>query len=125
MPLEIGVHSKLPGVVVVKLKGELDTETSPDLEAVVEAQLKEDPRLMLFDLQDLNYISSAGVRVLVKTRRTLLDRDGEVSLVHLQPSVRKVFDIIKLIPPNQIFASIEELDDYLDHIQRRVREQTP
>ena len=124
MPLEIGVHSKFPGVVVVSLSGELDTETSLDLEAALEDPLDAGTRLLLFDLRALNYISSAGVRVLVKARRTLRDRDGEVSLAHLQPAVRKVFDIIKLIPPNQIFASVEELDEYLDQIQRRVRQES-
>jgi sigma-B regulation protein RsbU (phosphoserine phosphatase) len=37
--------------------------------------------------------------------------------------VRKVFDIVKAVPVNEVFASTEELDDYLDRMQRQVIEQ--
>ena len=39
-----------------------------------------------------------------------------------QPAVRKVLDIVKAIPPGGIFASVAELDEYLDAMQRQVRE---
>jgi hypothetical protein len=38
------------------------------------------------------------------------------------PQVRKVFDIVKAVPLNSIFSSTAELDEYLDHMQRKVSE---
>ncbi|MGD2270109.1 MAG: hypothetical protein PVI06_06895 [Desulfobacterales bacterium] len=39
--------------------------------------------------------------------------------MNLQPQIKKVFDIINALPSMQIFASIEELDEYLDAIQKK------
>jgi hypothetical protein len=40
--------------------------------------------------------------------------------MNLQPQIKKVFDIINALPSMQIFASIEELDEYLDAMQKKV-----
>jgi anti-anti-sigma regulatory factor len=47
---------------------------------------------------------------------------GELALVNPQPQIRKVFDIMKLLPAMNVFANIQELDEYLARIQKRVIE---
>ena len=42
--------------------------------------------------------------------------------MNLQPQIQKVFDILKAIPSLKVFASIEELDNYLDKMQKSVRQ---
>jgi len=49
--------------------------------------------------------------------------NGEVLIVNMQPAVQKVFDIVKALPLKSVFRSIEELDDYLDAMQRKAREE--
>jgi hypothetical protein len=44
-----------------------------------------------------------------------------VTLANLQPPVQKVFDIVRALPAADIFASVEEMDAYLDAMQRRAR----
>jgi hypothetical protein len=41
--------------------------------------------------------------------------------MNLQPQIKKVFDIVNALPSMKIFASVDELDDYLDAIQKRVK----
>ena len=43
-------------------------------------------------------------------------------MVNLQPQIKKVFDIVKALPEQQIFTSIEEMDNYLKEIQRKVKD---
>ena len=106
----------------VVLTGRLDTETAPLLDACL-AQLLASPRVtaLVLDLARLEYISSAGIRAVVKARKTLEARGGRVTMAHLQPAVQKVFDIVRALPAADIFRSTEELDAYLDAMQRRAR----
>jgi anti-sigma B factor antagonist len=78
----------------------------------------------VFDLNAVTFISSAGIRVILKTQKALKQRNGKVVLISLQPQVKKVFEIIDALPSLSVFASIEELDQYLDHIQRKITEKT-
>ncbi len=73
------------------LEGRLDTLTSPDLEDQVDPLLGTAKELV-FDLEKLIYISSAGLRVLVGAAQEMEDR-GEVILRHLSPPVQDVFDV--------------------------------
>jgi anti-anti-sigma factor len=76
----------------------------------------------VLDLSHLDYISSAGIRSIFKARKVLATREGRVLVVNPQPQIRKVFDVVKAVPLNEIFTSVQELDDYLDEMQRRVLE---
>ena len=78
------------------------------------------PRFLVFDLDELDYLSSAGIRVILKTRGALKKNNGKITFMNLQPQIKKVFDIINALPSMQIFANIEELDEYLDVMQKKV-----
>ncbi len=65
--------------------------------------------------------SSAGLRSLFKAKKAASAKGGQFLIVHVQPSVQKVFDIVKALPSEGIFASIEEMDEYLDGVQRRAK----
>jgi anti-anti-sigma factor len=74
--------------------------------------------IQVVDLQNLEYISSAGLRSLFKAKKRASTEGGNLLLVNPQPQVKKVFDIIKALPTESIFTSEEELDSYLDKMQR-------
>ena len=122
MALDIEITEVGYGGRRVALRGRLDTETAPTLEDRLRPLL-ESPGVTaaLFDLAGLEYVGSAGIRVLVKTRKTLESRGGGVAVAHLQPSVRQVFDIVKALPSTDVFDTDEELDAFLDAAQRRSR----
>ncbi len=108
----------------VSLAGRLDTHTAPELDEQLAHMLGEAGRIrrLVFDLSQLDYLSSAGIRCFVRARKAVEPRGGRVALVNPQPAVRKVLEIVKAMPPGGIFSSVAELDAYLDEIQRQIRE---
>lgn len=107
------------GASRVALSGRLDSNTSPDLEQQLQDVLASPPGMVIFDMTDLEYISSAGLRVIFKTRKAVEGNGGETIMVNLQPQVKKVFDIIDALPDVAVFSSYEEMDEYLDVMQQR------
>lgn len=105
------------------LSGRLDTHTYQALDEALAPLLATQITTLVLDLSHLDYISSAGIRSIFKARKVLATRDGRVLVVNPQPQIRKVFDVVKAVPLNEIFTSVQELDDYLDEMQRRVLEE--
>lgn len=120
MSLNVTSKQKMDGVYLVAPSGRLDTNTYPRLEERVEVVLEEKPHTLVFDMERLDYISSMGVRVIAKAQKRMKPYNGRVVLLNLQPQIQKVFDIIKALPAQQVFSTMEELDDYLDRMQRQV-----
>jgi len=112
------------GVPKISLAGRLDTHTAPQLDSELARLLSERGKLarLVFDLGELEYLSSAGIRCFVRARKAIEPEGGKVALVNPQPAVRKVLEIVKAMPPGGIFSSVAELDAYLDDMQRKVRE---
>ncbi len=75
----------------ISLAGRLDTQTSPDLEKELDACLAGVEELV-FDFADLEYISSAGLRVILKAQKAMNAR-GSMKLIHVNENVMEVFDI--------------------------------
>ena len=127
MPLDIKILQDVgkpeSGSFVVKLDGSLVTATAPELERLLAPVLAGTARDLVFDLERLKFISSAGLRVFAVARRRLKERGGQTAFVHLQPQIREVFEIIKALPGVAIFKDVQELDDYLAARQRLHEEQ--
>jgi anti-anti-sigma factor len=108
----------------LKLVGRLDTDTAPELDSELNKVLaSKGIKRLVFDLSGLDYLSSAGIRCFVRARKAIEPGGGTVAIVNPQAGVRKVLDIVKAIPAKGIFASVAELDEYLDAIQQQVRDQ--
>ena len=119
MPLKVNSTRKRPGVTVISPIGSIDGTTHSLLEEKVDEVLKESPDVIIFDMEFAEYISSTGIRVLLKTKKALKETDGRMVFMNLQPQIKKVFDILQAIPTLKVFRSIEELDDYLDVMQKK------
>jgi anti-anti-sigma factor len=126
MPLEIQIlqntGSPRAGAVTVQLSGSLDTATAPELERQLAPVLSGTAKDLVFDLAQLKFISSAGLRVFSIARKHLKDRDGQASFVNMQPQINEVFEIIKALPGVAVFASVAEFDAYLAARQRAVED---
>ena len=121
MELQVDVTQKAQGVYVIQPAGSLNSNTWPILDKQVEAVLAQRPNLLVLDLAHLAYLSSAGLRVILKAREALRKKNARMVFMNLQPQIRKVFDIVSALPAMQIFKNIEELDDYLDVMQKKVK----
>jgi anti-sigma B factor antagonist len=122
MPLEIqilkGATPASAGAVTVKLAGSLDTATAPELERQLAPVLAGSVKDLVYDLANLKFISSAGLRVFSTTRKQLKERGGQASFVNMQPQIQEVFEIMKSLPGVAIFKDVAELDRYLAVRQR-------
>jgi len=122
MPIEIQIHKSISGqdagAVTVKLTGSLDTATAPELERQLAPVLAGPVKDIVFDLEQLKFISSAGLRVFSTTRKTLKERDGQASFIRMQPQIQEVFEIMKSLPGVAVFNNVAELDRYLAARQR-------
>ena len=74
-----------------RLTGRLDTVTAPQLEAELGKSLVEIKELTL-DLASLEYVSSAGLRVILKAQK-IMNTKGTMKLIHVSESIMEVFDI--------------------------------
>lgn len=126
MKLQIQVQenigSKQPGVITVRLAGSLDTATSPELERELSTVLAGPVKGLVFDMAQLKFISSAGLRVISMVRKKLVEKGGMTSVINMQPQIREVFNIIKALPGLDIFKNVEEFDDYITARQRMHQE---
>ena len=102
----------------VSLSGSLDTATAPDLEQQLKAILDGQVKELLFDLEHLQFISSAGLRVFAAVRKRLRERGGQASFIHLQPQIQKAFEIVAALPGIGIIRDMCEVDAYLAKHQR-------
>ena len=119
MALEIVITEVGMGGRRVALHGRLDTQTAPILDDRLEPLLDSaSVTALLFDLAGLEYIGSAGIRVLARARKALDARGGGLAVAHLQPMVRAVFDIVKALPSVDVFSDDDELDAYLARMLR-------
>jgi anti-anti-sigma factor len=123
LPLTVTAKEKNPGVFILYPVGSLDSNTYEILDKRIDLILEGSPKVIVLDMENLDYISSMGVRVVIKAKKTMMKNSGDLVLMNLQPQIHKVFEIINALPSQQIFSSTQELDHYLDRIQRKIKEE--
>jgi len=110
-------------VARVLLDGALNTDTAPDFEKRLQAVVDEGHQLTVLDMRDLDYLSSAGLRVIFKAAKQVHSGGRTLAAANRKPHIEKVFEILKALPDMTVFANEEELDDYLAHMQAKIRDQ--
>ena len=96
------------GVFVVAPTGRLDTTTSPDLEGRLLGILERGEHRVLVDLAGIEYVSSAGLRVLLLLAKRLKVARGDLVLCGLGPSVRQVFELAGFVALFRLEATRDE-----------------
>ena len=121
MTLEVDIYPPVNGNQYLVLSGRLDSDSHAQLDAALEPLLAQAApgMVLILELAHLDYISSAGIRSILKARK-LLAPGGKVLVVHPQAQIRKVLDIVQALPVSDIFATTAELDAYLDKLQREM-----
>jgi anti-anti-sigma factor len=122
MTLKIRVEDTRPQTKTLVLAGRLDHESVEAFDERLEAVLGSTVMVVVFDLAELEYITSAGLRSMFLARKVMSGRGGKCMLVNPQPQVLKVLEIVKVPELGAVFRSVEELDAYLDVIQKQVME---
>ena len=88
----LNIEKKQDGkTLTVALTGRLDTVTAPELESELATAL-EDAENLIMDMKDLEYISSAGLRVLLTAQKTM-NQKGTMKLINVNETVMEIFEV--------------------------------
>lgn len=116
MALDIKIIKKKDYVYSVELKGSLDSETYTELEDELKEITDEKTKAVILDMAGVDYVSSIGIRVLVGAKKSLEGKGASFAMVNLQPQIKRIFDVMKLLPMFDIFDDMPEADKYIDQI---------
>ncbi|MBQ4425337.1 MAG: STAS domain-containing protein [Lachnospiraceae bacterium] len=86
------IHKTLNGSeLTLAIEGRLDTITAPDLESVLTESL-EGVTDLIFDFSELEYISSAGLRVLLFAQKTM-NKQGSMKVTNVNETIMEIFEV--------------------------------
>ena len=77
--------------LTLAIEGRLDTSTSPELEGEIQASI-EDVKELIFDLEKLEYVSSAGLRVLLSTQKKM-NAQGSMVVTNVSEDIMEIFEV--------------------------------
>ncbi len=78
--------------LILSIAGRLDTTTAPELEDIIRNGLDGITSLTI-DLKDLDYISSAGLRILLQASKSMNSKDGSLQISDPSPSIVEIFEL--------------------------------
>jgi len=87
------IEENQSGINIYKLSGRLDSNTSQSFEKKIFQAIDDGSKSMIIDFKNLDYISSAGLRVILKATKALKREDGKMMLCDMQDYVKEVFEI--------------------------------
>ena len=104
------------GIVIISLNTRrIDTDSAPVIERELQPVIAQHPKGILFDLSKTEYISSAGVRVLLGSTRSMKESGGAVALCSICRQVMYVFEITGFA---KIFTIYESREKALRHMKK-------
>ena len=95
--------------VVLELHGELDLLGAPSLQEEIEKVEASTPGILVLDLQDLRFVDSAGLRVILAAHQRSHDQGHELALTQGSEQVQRLFTIAGVSEHLHIIASPDEL----------------
>jgi len=101
-------------VAVVKLNGRVDVQAALELEKEINDILTSGFSKIVFDMNDVQHLSSSGIRVLISTLRRVISNNGWVRLARVNQSVKK---ILKLVELENLFTYYDTIDDALKDVK--------
>ena len=79
------------GIVTIVAEGRLDTLTAPELEKELKASY-EGAKSLILDFEKLDYISSAGLRVLLSAQK-IMAQQGTMKVIHVNETIMEIFEV--------------------------------
>lgn len=113
MALKVTAWEETPGVFIIRPEGELVINNHDLFEREVKAVLSKEPTALIFDLLDVDYLSSMGLRTLLVAHKKMMKLQGRLFLANLQPQVKKILDIVNAFPAERIFSNSDEMRRFL------------
>lgn len=93
---------------IIMLQGKLDTNSTPDVESEINALLDSGANKLLINFEQLSYISSTGLRLLLATAKRLQSSQGDLRVCSLNEMATEVFELSGFTSIINVFASEQE-----------------
>jgi len=77
--------------IIFTIKGRIDTNNAPELMESLDLSEAEE---VIFDLKEVDYVFSAGLRVFLQAQKIMNAKNGSMKLINVQPSVKEIFEIV-------------------------------
>ncbi len=122
MSLEIVITPEANNGKRISIAGSLDSNTAPELQQSIDSEINDSVSATILDFKELDFLSSAGLRVIFKTKKFMDNSGGKFLMVNLQPQIKKVFEIIKALDGMNVFKDQAEMDEYLTAMQEKVKD---
>jgi anti-sigma B factor antagonist len=119
MDLNVHIMPKEEGCYLITLNGQLDSKTSESFEQKLASVLSPATKVLIFDMSNLSYISSMGIRIIFKAEKALEMNDGKVFMVNVQPHIEKIFKIAVVFTKYQNFKTVEEASAFWSETLRK------
>jgi anti-sigma B factor antagonist len=105
--METSIHDH-GQVSIVKVKGHVDSNTAPDLEAALKQLIEGGKNHLVLDLKEVDFLSSLGLRAMVLTLKLARQASGDLRLASPSPAVEKVLRTVGMTQMFNIYSSSEE-----------------
>ncbi|ABK19699.1 STAS domain-containing protein [Syntrophobacter fumaroxidans] len=96
------------GITILVLKGRLDSNTSDQFGEKLYSLIQAGENKLVLDLGGVDYISSAGLRVIIKSVKDLKRIDGQLCLCSMKDYIREIFDLSGIATILPIHPTLEE-----------------
>lgn len=116
MTLDVKIIKKEENIYLVELKGSIDTDTHTQMEKELCGIINNKTKAVVFDMKNVAYISSIGIKVVIDAKKDLESHGASFAMINLQPQIKKIFEVLKILPMFDIFNDMPEADKYIDEI---------
>lgn len=117
MEIEIEIKEK-NNLKFFNLRGEIDVYTSPKLKEKVVEELEKKVENLVINLQEVSYIDSTGLGILIGALKRMKEREGNLYLIFSSPRLKRIFEITGL---NKIFLIYESEEELLKFLKKEVK----
>ncbi len=105
--------TRVGAITIVAVKGRIDASNASTFDSICEQLIVNNELNVLVDCKLLDYISSAGLRVLLKMAKQLKKLSGKLTLAHLNPYVQQIFEIAGFLT---LFPAFPNVTEALNHL---------
>lgn len=113
--MEVGL-TKIEEVSVLTIKGRIDASSASKLENTCNKLLAQKETKVLIDGTSIDFISSAGLRVLLKLAKEVKKYSGNLAVAHINDHVQQIFKISGF---NELFPIYDNVVEGLNHLQKK------
>ncbi len=100
--------SKHQDVFIAIPSGRLDTNNSPEAERLIVEKIESGESKIVIDFSKTNYISSAGLRVILRALKMLRQKGGELALCNANEQIKEVLEITGFLTMLKCLSSLED-----------------